>query len=75
MGWASGSDLLGQMINLVEYYKDSLPAKKVGMYMDMIEAFEDHDCDTVEECLGKSKDFDKAFKRLYPEEFEEDSEG
>lgn len=39
-------------------------------YEEIITAFEDEDCDTLEECLGEDKAFDKALENIEPEKLE-----
>jgi hypothetical protein len=60
MGWASGSELLRNVIKAVDPHLDK--AWAVQAYSAIIEAFEDTDCDTIEECQGLSKTFDMALK-------------
>lgn len=66
MGWASGSGMMREMIRVVE--KHVAEASKPKVYKELIEIFEHKDCDTLDECLGQSKAFDKVFTKLYPRE-------
>ena len=66
MGWASGSELLGTILEAFEV-EDLVPIDaKRRIYRRMIEAFEDRDCDTIEECLGIDDDFDEVWYEIYP---------
>jgi hypothetical protein len=75
MGWASGSGLFG---NLIDIMMEHIPDKdmRVALYMDMIEAFENRDCDTLDECYGHDPAFDIAWRETYPDldAYDEDEE-
>lgn len=59
MGWASGSELLEKCVRIV--HKNVKNAStRINIYGDMIKAFEEQDCDTVEECRGIDAAFDVA---------------
>lgn len=63
MGWASGSLVMEKVIHAVE--KTSLDEEeKVCLYLKLIDAFEDADCDTLDECVGESDAFDSAMLSL-----------
>lgn len=63
MGWARGSDLLRGIILSTQ---KAVPAKhRKELYKLFINQFECHDCDTVDECCGIDKEFDKAFEEYY----------
>ena len=69
MGWASGSELLGDIVLSTQ---KAVPKKyRKELYKLFINHFEQHDCDTVCECKGLDPEFDKAIKELYPEYDEE----
>ena len=69
MGWASGSELL---VDIVLSTQKAVPKKyRKELYKLFINHFEQHDCDTVCECEGLDPEFDKAIKELYPEYDEE----
>jgi hypothetical protein len=59
MGWASGSSLMRLIIS---QSRDSI---KVENYVDLIDAFEEYDCDTLDECLGICNNFDIAYSRVH----------
>ena len=67
MGWSSGSTLFSDIINILNN-NDIDDTTRKSIYDDMIPAFEDVDCDTLDECLGKDKQFDLAYREYYPEE-------
>lgn len=74
MSWNSGSDLFESLIttlqeNVKEFYS------RMNIYSDMIEAFEDRDCDTLFELIGKDEAFDSAFYEFHPkDEYDFDEE-
>ncbi len=70
MGWSSGRALATKMIDLIDYLSDN-EYEKVQVFHDMINAFEDFDCDNLHECIGDSEAFDKAFQEMYPEHWKE----
>lgn len=71
MGWASGSRLMSSIIEpLKKNVKDA--SVRQSVYEDLIRAFEDADCDTLMECEGEDKAFDKALKKLHPEWYEDE---
>lgn len=70
MGWNSGGELLGDVILSTQKV---VPAKyRKELYKLFIDHFENHDCDVIYECKGLDKEFDKAFKELYPDDEEEE---
>lgn len=59
MGWASGSRVMKAVI---EGIRPVVPdEQRVAVYVALIRAFEDHDCDTLNECF----DDDPAFLEAY----------
>lgn len=68
MGWASGSRLLG---NIIETLEDSEVVTKLDdaeiqrIYFNIIVDFSNYDCDTFDECVGMSKHYDLAFREFY----------
>lgn len=71
MGWASGSDLYSQVIDVLKEYIPK-KEKRVEAHEILIQAFESMDWDTEVECLGEDEAFDEAMKNLYPNWFEEE---
>lgn len=66
MGWGSGSRLATR---LIEAAKDTISneEERVNFYDAMIDAFEDADCDTLDECLEVDPVFDALWKTKYPD--------
>ena len=61
MGWSSGSRVADDLIKaLSETVEDDYVREE--FYKKMIEIFEDHDCDTLDECVGVDAAFDSAFE-------------
>jgi hypothetical protein len=66
MGWSGGSGLFRELIDVVNLeVKNPLIRKKI--YEKMIKAFEDYDCDTLQECLEKDDIFDLVFLEQNPD--------
>lgn len=42
------------------------------LYEKLIPIFEDEDCDTLDECVGKDYMFDSVFHTLYPPDTDDD---
>ena len=59
MGWNRGSDLMDSIIRSLKYHVIN-PSVRKEIYKEIIEAFEDHDWDTQDECLGVDEAFDSA---------------
>lgn len=75
MGWASGSELLEGIIRTL---REHVPDKRAreAIYDDLIPIFEDHDCDTLDECVGIGDPaFDAAWAKIYDGREDEDYEG
>lgn len=66
MGWASGSMLVAQMVSGIKDLVDDKDTRK-DVYMVMIEAATDFDCDTLDECLGIDPAFDDALYEVFPD--------
>lgn len=70
MGWASGSELLLKIVqSLQEHVADDNVREDI--YIDIIQAFENLDCDTIYEVLGEDEAFDAAY-HLVAEDDEDD---
>lgn len=67
MGWSSGSELAESIINTINANVKDDKVKET-LYRNLINQFEDHDCDTMCECLGVDPIYDKVFNEMYPEE-------
>lgn len=74
MGWASGSRVMSDIVmnirdtGLADEIKDDV---RQALYGILIEAFQDADCDTLDECLDIDPAFDKAYANFYPDEEED----
>ena len=67
MGWAGGSDLFDYVIMQgKKFIPEKINRKK--FLKAMIEAFESHDWDTLDECLGLDDAYDEVYNELYPED-------
>lgn len=66
MGWASGSRLMSDLIDSVRDNVESFQSR-VELYIEMIHNFQDADCDTLDECLGRDVAFDEAWNICFPE--------
>lgn len=73
MGWASGSRLFSEVIDVI---KKAVPDEdeRIDIYMGLIDAFEDADWDTQDECMGQDPAYDAALKELHPEWYDDDEE-
>ena len=81
MGWASGVELLSEIIDAAKHYfskpldsKKAVDRARQNFYVEAIEAFEGLDCDVVHECRGSDPAFDAAYEKLNPED-ENDDQG
>lgn len=64
MSWSSGSSLFGEIIEVLQ---QQVPDDGVReeIYDELIRIFwNDYDCDTLDDCKGDDKAFDKAFKNF-----------
>lgn len=66
MGWGSGSKLMSNVIDSVEETVLDTD-QKIALFYKLIENFTDRDCDTLDECLGESKAFDRAYRMHWPD--------
>lgn len=62
MGWARGSSLMGDLICAVMVVDNEKIRAKI--YRRMITAFEDYDCDTLDECRGIDLVFDEVLDEM-----------
>ena len=66
MGWASGSEVMDGIIEVVQKeIKD--PEVRFRLYKGIIVALEDQDWDTENECEGQDDAYDKALMKLHPD--------
>jgi hypothetical protein len=73
MGWSSGSRLFSDLIDSLKKHITDEDTRQ-SVYEDFIEAFEDADCDTLQECEGEDYAFDAALKELHPDWFEDEED-
>lgn len=73
MGWASGSSLMSEIISAIQPHMPDEGARK-EVYKVLINAFEDQDWDTQDECEGEDPAYDAALEELHPEWYEEEEE-
>lgn len=66
MGWASGSEIMSEVIEAIGGGTNTRK-ERVDFYIKMIKVFQQHDCDTLTECLDQDDCFDEAFNKLHPE--------
>jgi hypothetical protein len=67
MGWAGGSSLFDDLIDsLLEHNIEY--QKRVDIYLNMINAFENEDCDTLQECFGRDSAYDEAFRLIHEDD-------
>lgn len=66
MGWASGSRLATRLIEVARE-TISNEEERVNFYDEMVDAFEDADCDTLDECQGVDPVFDAHWKTRHPD--------
>lgn len=59
MSWKDGSTLMSVIISNVKEKMDV--EDRESLYKDLIEYFENEDCDTLYECLKEDAAFDRAF--------------
>ena len=71
MGWAGGSEILEEVLSLTIKFIPKNKRKKVCE--KLIETFEGHDCDTIQECFDKRwPELEEVYREMYPQYFEED---
>lgn len=66
MGWASGSALMSEIIAIIK--KDVPVDVRRKLYEKLIPAFQDMDCDTLDECRGEDKAFAKVMDELHKDD-------
>jgi hypothetical protein len=72
MGWSTGSRIFSEIIEVLQ---KQVPDDGVReeIYDELIQLFwNDYDCDTLDECKGEDKSFDKAFKNFIGIDEDED---
>lgn len=69
MGWSSGTRIFSEIMEVVKEHVDEATRKDI--YEQLIEIFQEADCDNLEECLGEDDVFDDVWKELYSDTEEE----
>lgn len=75
MSWKGGSRIMGEIIEAcLETISDE--GERQDLYMQLIDIFENNDCDTLYECVNEGTDpvFDEAYREMHPEEDEIEEE-
>lgn len=67
MGWSGGSQLFSQIIDALNDAGVDEEQRK-AIYLEVIDSFENQDCDTPEECLSEDPAFDDAYYQLHPDQ-------
>lgn len=67
MSWASGSSLFYDIIEAINDCEIDDETRQ-QLYQRLIHIFEDEDCNTLRECLGKDNAFDLVYRQLYPDQ-------
>lgn len=73
MGWASGSRLMNKIIGALKK-AEVTEETRAEVYKAIIPAFENEDCDTLDECSDSDRVFKKVLRELNLEMYE-DEEG
>ncbi|RUM99000.1 hypothetical protein EET67_04995 [Pseudaminobacter arsenicus] len=68
MGWSSGSSTFSRIIEAVKPVVANKEDRK-RIYRPIIEAFEDQDWDTQDECVGEDEAYDELYAELYPDDY------
>jgi hypothetical protein len=66
MGWCSGGRLFDDVIDTLKKNVSDEDERK-AVYLDLIVAFENFDCDVLQECMGVDDMFDEAIRVQHPE--------
>lgn len=70
MGWSGGSLLMSEVIAALQNHVDDEDVRK-EIYLEIIEAFEDKDADTLDECVDEDPAFREALLELHPDYLED----
>jgi hypothetical protein len=66
VGWASGSEIYDKVVDVLMKHIPQHKDRKAA-HAELIAAFEEHDCDTLDECMGRDKAFDEALREANPD--------
>lgn len=72
MSWARGSQIMTEIIETLMDTLSDDDNSRAEAYSALIDIFEDHDCDTLDECLNIDEVFDDVYREKHPEEDEVD---
>jgi len=76
MGWASGSSVMNEIIEVVHKEIPDDEQNNFGLrkrlYKGIIKALQSHDWDTEDESLGVDPAFDQALEEIHPDWFEKE---
>jgi len=73
MGWNSGSSLFSDVAEIIAENVIDDNVRKL-IYMGLIESFQNHDCDTLDECMDIDPALDKLLEALIEEDEEDEDE-
>lgn len=73
MAWNTGSQILGQFIELL-YDSDVSHDDRTVVYGSLLEVFEDFDAKDLDECLDIDPAFDEVWNEKYPPELEDEED-
>lgn len=73
MGWSRGSELFGRIAEVIEAVVTNEVDRR-EIYSEMIAAFEEFDCDTLDECIDIDHVLDDLLKELSDDDDDEDPE-
>lgn len=73
MSWSNGSQIFSEIIHSL---RDSVPEfeTRLEIYKQLIQVFEDNDCDTLYECMDEDNAFDEAYLELHPDDEDEEED-
>ena len=77
MGWSSGSEICGKVLDKVIPVFDHYNVNynyEVAIVAEIIKIFENADCDTMGELEGDNEVINDALKALHPDWYKEDGE-
>lgn len=76
MGWAGGSSMLYELLDIIHKHLPEKPKKRRKVMEDLIDLFEQEDCDTIPEAFDDDRwpELEAVYRDLHPEEFEDEAE-
>lgn len=73
MGWSGGSHLFSEVITTLQKHVQDEDDRE-AIYVELIDAFEEADWDTLDECMGEDPAYDAAVKFLHPDWYDEEED-